>query len=304
MSTRRSFIKQAALVGAGVLLKPTISFGEFQSTDFNQIGIQLYTLRDVLSKDVRGTIAKVAGAGYNHVETFYGYSGQNAAVNFWGLNSKEFRTLLAENNLKTYSGHYQLNDFLTPGKGNDDALKAQIDIAKAVGQEYLVVPVPSKMVIENGGVDDYKFVASQLNKAGELCRKSNLKFGYHNHAWEFKPLENTTGYDILQTETEPEFVKFEIDLFWTVNSGNDPLSLFKKYPGRFEMWHVKDMDKTDRNKFTEVGTGSIDFSKIFEQADTAGLKYFFVEQDKIYSKDPFESIKESCKNIKQMQFKR
>lgn len=317
MQSRRSFIQQAALVAAGLAIQPThlLAGGKSKAIP-SKLGIQLYTLRDELSKDVKGTIAKVAQAGYQQVETFFNYQGANS--NFWGLSTSEFKALLKQHKLTTPSGHYQLSDFLTKGNGDDSALKAQLDISAAAGQEYFVVPIPPLYLWDKYPVpvDDYKFVAAQLNKAGELAKKSNLKMAYHNHFWEFRKLPDgqDTAYDILLKETDPSLVFFELDLFWAEKAGHSPVSLFKKAPGRFPMWHVKDMDKNaskpvpdneavsiqnmqDDIKFAEVGTGSINFKEIFANASTAGVKYLFVEQDKI-TIDPFESISKSAAYVK------
>jgi sugar phosphate isomerase/epimerase len=317
MQTRRSFLQQAALAAAALAIPPAHLFAAGKRSAIpRKLGIQLYTLRDELSKDVKGTIAKVAQAGYQQVETFYSYEG--AGSSFWGLSTAQFNALLKQHNLTTPSGHYQLNDFLTKGKGDDSALKAQLDIAAGAGQEYFVVPIPPLYLWDQYPVpvDDYKFVAAQLNKAGELAKKSGLKVGYHNHFWEFRKLPGgkETAYDILLNETDPALVAFELDLFWAEKAGQTPASLFKKAPGRFPMWHVKDMDKTatasvpdtvgvriqdieNDIKFAEVGTGSINFNEIFANAATAGVKYLFVEQDRI-TIDPFESIRKSAAYVK------
>jgi len=282
----------------------------------SKIGLQLYTLRDALSKDVRGTIGKVAKIGYNHVETFYGYQADQPAK-FWGLTVKELKALLVENKLETHSGHYQLNDFLTVGNGDDKALKNQIEIAAELGQQYLIVPIPPLNIWDKMTNRDFEFMASQLNKAGELCAKSNLKVGYHNHFWEFRTLANgQKGYDILLKGTDPKLVTFEMDLFWIEKSGVDPMTYFKQDPGRFSMWHVKDMDKANTAKITgpgmddkpsmdvlkgisyaEVGTGNIGYTEIFKHQQESGLKYIFVEQD-VIKIDPFVSITESYTYIK------
>lgn len=318
MSSRRIFMQQAGLIAAGLMLNPSDIFSSSRANTVTKIGIQLYTLRDQLTKDVKDTIQKVAKTGYNHVETYYGYSGAKDPAKFWGLSPKELKALLAENKLTTHSGHYQLNDFLTKGNGNDEALKAQLEIAATLGQQYLVVPVPPMNLIGNLTGADFQFMASQLNKAGELAKKSGLKVGYHNHFWEFKQLPDVkgTGYDILLKETDPNLVVLELDIFWAEKSGIDPVALFKAHPGRFAMWHVKDIDKSAASKitgpgedekglkdlmseikFAEVGTGVVDFKKIFANASEAGVKYAFVEQDQI-TIDPFVSIKKSYDYVK------
>ena len=318
MSSRRIFMQQAGLMAAGLMVNPSNIFSRNYGNTLSKIGIQLYTLRDQLTKDVNGTIEKVAKTGYDHVETYYGYKGLQEPVRFWGLAPKALKALLKANNLTSHSGHYQLDDFLTRGNGKADALKAQLDIAAELGQQYLVVPVPPHALIEKLNGADFKYMAAQLNKAGELAQKSGLKIGYHNHFWEFRQLPDSksTGYEILLTETEPALLHFELDIFWAVKAGADPLTLFHKHPGRFAMWHVKDIDKSapakitgpeaDKKpsgeilsniKFAEVGTGTVDFKKIFADASEAGVKYAFVEQDQIYI-DPFQSIQKSYDYVK------
>jgi sugar phosphate isomerase/epimerase len=313
MNSRRLFMQQAGLIAAGLMINPSDIFSRGNANTISKIGIQLYTLRDQLGKDVKGTIGKVAQTGYAHVETYYGYKGPKQADQFWGLDPKGLSALLKANKLPTHSGHYQLDEFLTRGNGKDEALKVQIDIAAELGQEYLVVPVPPHALWDKLTSADFKFMAAQLNKAGELAKKSGLKVGYHNHFWEFRQLADvkTTGYEIMLKETEAALVSFELDLFWAIKAGSDPIALFKKYPGRFAMWHVKDIDKSATAKitggdadhkssmeilptvkFAEVGSGAVDFKTIFADASTAGVKYAFVEQDQI-SIDPFVSIKKS-----------
>ena len=319
MDNRRSFIKKAGLL-SGCLVAANSQMAsamEFLAPGgVNKIGLQLYTLRDALAKNAADTLHKVAGIGYDHVETFYGYT-PGAPTKFWGLTVKELKATLDQNKLKTHSGHYQLNDFLTRGNGNDKALKIQIDIAAELGQQYLVVPIPPLNLWDKMSHLDFEYMAAQLNKAGELCARSNLKVGYHNHFWEFRTLANgQKGYDILLKGTDPALVKFEMDLFWIKKSGVNPQHYFAKDPGRFPMWHVKDMDKTNTATITggamdkkpsmdilktisyaEVGSGSINYREIFKHQKQAGLKYIFVEQD-VIKIDPFASVTKSFNYVK------
>jgi len=319
MDNRRSFLQKAGLL-SGALIAANSQMGSamdlFASKGVDEIGLQLYTVRDALSKDARSTINKVAGIGYNHVETFYGYK-EGAPSQFWGLTVKELKSLLIENKLKTYSGHYQLNDFLTKGNGDDRALKNQIEIAAELDQKYFIVPIPPLDIWDKMTHQDFEFMASQLNKAGELCAKSNLKVGYHNHFWEFRTLDNgQKGYDILLKNTDPSLVTFEMDLFWIEKSGVSPLKYFTQHPGRFSMWHVKDMDKANIANITgpvldkkpsreilsnisyaEVGTGNINYPDIFKHQKASGLKHIFVEQD-VIKIDPFSSIAQSYDYVK------
>jgi len=320
MSTRRTFIKQSGATVVSAMLGGSFLQACSKREQNSTIGLQLYTLREDLEKDPKSTLMKVANIGYGNVETFYNYEQNKGSGKFWGLKTAELKKILDDNNLRSDSGHYALPTFLTLGKGNDQELKEQADIAVNLGQHYLVVPVPPMHTGGNLSLADFQFMAEQLNRGGEYGKSLGLKIGYHNHFWEFRPLnaEGKTGYQILLEETEPDLVAFELDLFWAIKSGADPLQLFSTYPKRFEMWHVKDIDKSKQEviigpaqdtldtgallqniKFAEVGSGAVDFKAIFKQADQAGLKHFFVEQDGIYMENHFESIRISYNYIKQ-----
>lgn len=298
MSNRRNFLQQAGIAAAAAFLSPTaLSSALAAEKASHKVGIQLYTLRDQLQKDVKGTIAKVGQIGYDQVETFYGYAGPNAAPGFWGLDAKAFKSLLKANGLSSPSGHYNVNAFLTKG-GNDEVLKQHIEVAAAVGQKYFVIPSMPHDKTKADSLDNYKEIAAKFNHAAELCKKQGLTLGYHNHNFEFTDLgKGVTPFDVLLKETDPKMVSFELDLFWAVNAGLNPLEMFRLHPGRFKMWHVKDMDKADKSVFTEVGTGSINFKSIFREAKLSGMEYLFVEQD-VIKIDPYQSITKSINYIK------
>jgi sugar phosphate isomerase/epimerase len=292
MISRKNFIKQASLlstvllVSPGCMTKPT--------TSSKKIGLQLYSLREQIVKDVEGVIEKVAKAGYQEVET-YGY---NATDRFWGLNPVDFNSLLKANNLVSPSGHYDLGAFLSKETSEDD-LKRTLDeyteAALAIDQQYLIVPWLAPEM--RASIDDYKYIAEKINRVGEELRKSNLQLGYHNHDFEFEDYNGQNGYDILLTETDKENVIMELDLYWVVRSEKDPVKLFNDHPNRFTLWHVKDMDKLNPDLNTEVGNGSIDFKTIFQNAKLSGLKYLYVEQEN-FAIDPYVSIKTSVDYIK------
>lgn len=285
MNSRRNFIKLAGLAAAGAAIAPSFAFTAPAKT----VGLQLYSLREQLPKDVRGTIVKVAQAGYKEVES-YGYSAKGG---FWGLNAKEFKSLLTENGLTMPSGHYGMDKFMIDG--NAEELKSYIEAANIMGSSYIVIPYLGESVRKTE--DDWKKVATKLNEASVICKAGGLKLGYHNHNFEFEKVGNTTGYEIMLSGTDPKAVQFEMDLYWVVRSGNDPLALFTAHPGRFPMWHVKDMDKADHTINTEVGSGTIDFKSIYKHAKLAGLKHLIMEQEN-FSKDPYVSIKQSADYIK------
>ncbi|MBD0278710.1 MAG: sugar phosphate isomerase/epimerase [Flavisolibacter sp.] len=290
-TSRRAFVKQSSLLAAGAFLKPSV-FGSFKT---KYIGLQLYTVRDAMQKDPAGTLARVAQIGYNSVEAAT-YTGTQK---FYGMTAKEFAALLRKNGLIVPSSHYRLGEEKTNGmpvKGTMlyDWDKA-VDDAAAVGIKYMVCAYLSES--ERGGLDHYKYVAEQLNKAAEKCRKAGIQLCYHNHDFEFAPQNGKLPYDILLNETDKNLVKIELDLYWATKAGHDPITLFNQHPGRFPLWHVKDMDNTAKKAFTEVGNGVIDFKKIFANAEKSGMKYFFVEQD-ITPGSPFDSITKSINYIK------
>ncbi|MGN7811241.1 sugar phosphate isomerase/epimerase family protein [Flavobacterium sp. 22076] len=282
MITRRTFIINTSLTAATVLALPSLAF----SMDKKEIGLQLYTLREELPKNVKAVLEKVAASGYTNVET-YGFSIKDQ---FWGLSPVELKNILDENNLKAVSGHYNLGNFLYDG--NTAELIASIEAAKTLKSEFLTVPWVDEPFRKS--LEDYKKIASRLNEAAKMCADSGLKLAYHNHDFEFQKHDGVTGYEILLNETDKNLVCFELDLYWVVRSGNDPLQLFKENPGRFKMWHVKDMDKQNQALNTEVGSGLIDFKPFFAAAKQAGMVHFFVEQENNFAVNSFQSIKTSC----------
>ena len=278
MIKRRDFIINSGLALGALAIVPSLAF----SAKPKNIGIQLYTLRDEFSKNVKGVLEHVAKTGYKEVET-YGFSSEKG---FFGTSVKDFKKILADNGLKAPSGHYDFSSFIKDN--NTEFLKASIECANELGSEYVVIPWLDESLRSN--LDDYKRIAQKANEAGVLCKQSGLKLAYHNHDFEFKKFGNQTGYDILLNETDKKLVDFELDLYWVVHSGNDPLEMFKANPGRFTMWHVKDMDKSKAEWNTEIGEGSIDFKSIFAEAKLSGMKHFYVEQETNYSPNPMESI--------------
>ncbi|MBP4137526.1 sugar phosphate isomerase/epimerase family protein [Flavobacterium geliluteum] len=278
MVTRRTFIINNSLAATAVLIAPSLAF----TMDKKEIGLQLYTLRKELSNNAKGTLEKVAKAGYTNVET-YGFSIKDQ---FWGLSPIALKQILDSNGLKSVSGHYNLGSFLVDG--NKTELKAAIEAAKILKSEYLTIPWVDEPYRKN--TDDYKKISAALNEAGKMCQNEGLKLAYHNHDFEFENHNGTSGYQILIQETDKQLVYFEMDLYWVVFSGLNPVDLFQQNPGRFSMWHVKDMDKVNRKLNTEIGSGSIDFKSIFMEAKQSGMHHFFVEQENNYNPNPFDSI--------------
>lgn len=257
-----------------------------------KIGIQLYTLRNEINNDVKGTLDRVAKLGFADVETF-GYNGK-----FFGLSASEFKNLLKSLRLTSSSGHYYPAGFFL-NAGWEEKWKATVQDASSIGQKYIVVPWMEETY--RNSIDTYKKLAASLNKAAQHCREQGLILAYHNHDFEFNQMEGQSGYDLLLKETDPS-IKFEMDIYWVRYAGKDPIQLMKDSPGRFPLWHVKDMDKTPKKFFTEVGNGVIDFKKIFTYAKLSGMKHFFVEQD-VSPGPPFASIEKSIGYLKKNIFR-
>ena len=277
MTTRRTFIKQSALFSAAAFVAPSSLLKVNK-----RIGLQLYTLRGDIAKDPKAVIESVAAIGYKEVESF-GYN----AGKYFGMTPKDFAALLKSNGLTHPSSHYMLASL----SGN---WQKAVEDAVAAGQKYMVVAY--LLDTERKSIDDYKKIAAQFNVAAEACKKAGIQFGYHNHDFEFVDMNGQHGYDILLKETDPKLVKFELDLYWASFAGKDPVEMFKEHPGRFPLWHVKDMDNTQKRFFTEVGNGVIDFKKIFAHAKESGMQHYFVEQD-VCPGPPVESIKKSYQYI-------
>src|SRR5207302_1314694 len=234
----------------------------------DRIGLQLYTVRHAMEKDVEGTIARVAAIGYREVE-FAGYFGKSA---------RDVRALLDKNGLSSPASHISLSP---------EQRRAALDAAPVIGHRYLVLAwIPAE---ERHTLDDYKRWAERLNRAGTEAKAAGLQFAYHNHDFEFAPLDGKLPYDVLLAETDPKLVQLEVDLYWITKGGQDPLAYFARWPGRFPMVHVKDSAGPPDHRIVEVGAGKIDFKKIFAQSDQAGIKYYFVEHDE--PADAFASIR-------------
>ncbi|GGI27427.1 TIM barrel protein [Pedobacter mendelii] len=286
MVSRRNFLKTSGMAAAAIYLMPSFAF----AADEKVVGLQLYSLREDLPKDVKGVLEKVALSGFKEVET-YGFSIKDQ---FWGLTPIELKKILDANGLKAVSGHYGLGSYLVDD--NTEELKAAIAAAKVLGSKYVTIPWLSPDLRKNA--DDYKKLVAKINKAGQMCKDAGIRLAYHNHDFEFEKQGDTTGYEILLKGTDKKLVDFELDLYWVVRSGMDPVALFKENPGRFTMWHVKDMDKTKKEWNTEVGQGSINFKAIFAAAKLSGMKHFFIEHETNYKPNPIESVKISCDYVK------
>ena len=283
---RKEFLKTSAAISTGLVLSNSMLSCSPAST--GKYGMQVYTVRNDIAKNVESTFAYVAKAGYKQIE-LYGF---DDVKTYWGKKTpKEVKDILNVNGLVSPSCHYHLKGFMYEGKIDD--WKAAVEASAIIGHEYMIIPwVENKY--RTG--EYFKRLVDLIGKASELTRAAGIKLAYHNHDFEFINFNGTTGYDILLSETDPMDLKFEMDIYWVVRAGKDPVTLFQQNPGRYVMWHVKDMDKITKT-FTEVGSGSIDYQNLFTKDKLSGMKHYFIEQDAIKI-DPYESITRSFQHLK------
>jgi sugar phosphate isomerase/epimerase len=246
------------------------------------IGLQLYTVRGRMERDAAATLREVAAVGYREVET----------AGLFDLSAAQFRSALDAAGLVSPAGHFPI-----------DAVRQQpaatLALARTLGQQWLVVPWLDEA---ERTADGYQRLAEDLNSFGAVARDEGIRAAYHNHDFEFAPLgDGRTGFDVLLAGTDPDLVDIELDLFWAVKGGHDPVALFAAHPGRFALCHVKDMtDIAGSQEMVAVGAGEIDFAGIFARAEQAGLRHYFVEHDN--PPDPIASIRTSFEHLRQLSF--
>jgi sugar phosphate isomerase/epimerase len=274
MPSRRHFIKTSASFALGAYFLP------LRSNIIDKVGVQLYSVRKEMLDDAPGTLKMLAKIGFKELE-----SARSVKGNYYGLAPKEIRKIAADLGMNIRSGHVGIDK---------DWLKS-VDQAAEAGQTYLIC---SSMPSKGQTIENYQKTADIFNKAAEDCKKRNLIFGYHNHEEEFQKVDGQILYDILLERTDPKMVKMEMDLGWLILTGNDPFKYFEKYPDRFPLWHLKDMDRTKKNS-VEFGKGGVDIRELMKNREKSGMKYYFVEQEE-YSVSAFESLTEDFNYLKNL----
>jgi len=273
---RRKFL---GTMTAASVLAPRLSWAA-DSHKIEKIGLQLYTVRDQMKEDFDGTLAKVAGIGYREVE-FAGY---------FDRSPKNVKASLDRAGLVSPSAHFN-SSFL------GDKWPGALESAGVIGQQYVVCSSVEEKLRQQPGA--WPRIAEMFNQAGESARKAGIQFAYHNHSLEFTPVDGKLPYDILLDGTDPNLVKMEMDLYWTVNAGADPLAYFNRYPGRFALVHVKGRDKS--GNMTQVAAdNSIDWKALFAQSEKAGIRHYFVEHDN--PQVPMDSIRASFAYLRDLRF--
>lgn len=260
-------------------------------------GLALYTVRNEMGADLDGTLQQVADAGYKYIEAAGYQDGK-----YYGLTPEEFRKKVEALGMVPLSTHQS--------SATLDNIDEELAAAKEAGFKYFVIPVPpmghfkfdpeTRSLSMSEELDSLVYI---LNTMGKKAKEAGLQLLYHNHNMEFvKNSQGLVPYDYFMENLDPENVKFEMDLYWIVKAGADPVAYFEKYPGRFEIWHVKDMD--DQGRFAPVGNGTIDFGALLAHKDQAGMKYYFVEQDQTFDgMKPLEAIRISHDGLKKFGFK-
>jgi len=309
MTNRRKFLQQSTTFALTGLLLPrmnnVVSF--FERKTKWPVGLQLYTLGNLMTTDPKGTLQKLAAIGYKELESAGSQKG-----NFYGYTPKEFAAMVKEAGMQWRSAHvggapFSIEQIMKMAKTAEDSARIQkmaeqfknmpkmlnlkenyqqlADSAAEGGLTYLVcssIPVSA--------LDEIKTAVDVFSKTGEACKKNGVQFAYHNHTTEFDEVEGHRPFDYILANTDKELVKMELDLAWATKAKQDPVELFKLHPGRFPLWHVKDLDKNTMNP-AEVGTGVVDFKRIFDNAKESGMKYFFVEQDQ--APQPLQNVTNS-----------
>ncbi len=246
--------------------------------DSRPLGIQLYTLRNEMQEDFEGTLARVAELGFKEVEVF----------NLYGRTAKQVRAIHDRHGLVAPSTH----TLIKPLKEN---LPALLDDCQTLGHRYLTVAF--LMPNERKTLDDYRGHIETLQRASEECHKAGVQLAYHNHDFEFVPIDGQVPYDMLIANTTAEQLVLELDLYWISKAGHEPLAYLAKDPSRYPLVHVKDMAKSEAQEDTEVGSGVIDFKSIFASDAASGIQHLLVEQDTIKG-DRWKSVETSLRGLR------
>lgn len=284
---RKEFLSLSSLGFLGISCGVSV-----ENHSSKNLAIQLYTVRNAVSKDVEKTLERLALLGFKNLE-IYGYNGT-----FFGKNRTEFKSILKNTGLKVISSHHRTG---ITDKENGTLLQnwdKTLEDLNFIGSKYAVC---SYLPEAERTIENYQKLPEVLENAGKLSEQNGIQLAYHNHDFEFLKMDDENNfYDFILKNTSSDLVKMELDLYWISKAGLDPLDYFEKYPKRFPLWHVKDM-KSGTKDFTEIGNGTIDFKRIFEAKEKAGLEHWFVEQDSS-DKDIFESISMSTKYIQENRF--
>lgn len=272
---RRDFLRNSSFAAVGLSM-PFLSKANFLDATAGfkipNFGIQLWTVKENMIEDAKGTLAKLASFGFKQIESYEGPQGM-----FWGMGHKGFKSYIDDLGMKIVSSHCDnLTDF---DKKSEEAA--------AIGMKYLICPHkgPQK------SLDNYKAFADEFNVSGKIAKKHGIRFAYHNHDYSFIPMDGQMPQDVMMQGTDPSLVDFEMDIYWVNFANQDPIAWLKKYPNRFKLCHVKDLTKkvNDKQESCVIGTGIIDFKKVLKVGAKYGLESFFVEQEEFTGTNPIDA---------------
>jgi len=280
---RRIFLQQASLASAGLLIGANPLWAK--AKPLANFGVQLYTLRDVLPGNAKDILKQVAGFGYTQIEGYEGAEGL-----WWGLGATNFKRYINDIGLNMVSSHCAW----------DKDLDKKAAEAAEVGLKYLICPYIGKQ----NSLDDYKRFAANFNTAGETCRKHGIKFAYHNHDYTFSAQDGQFPQDILMAGTDAQLVDFEMDMYWVVTAGQDPIACMKKHPNRYKLCHVKDrgtnVSPNVKAESVTLGTGQIDYANALKKARKLGMQYFIVEQEAYTGTTPLKATADNAAYLKKL----
>lgn len=295
--TRRGFLKTSSLALGGTLLFSNELFAAYKRKEI--LGIQLYSVRDDMKKDPAGTLKQLSAMGYRYVE-----HANYIDRKFYGYTAAEFKKRLDGLGMKMLSGHtvFNKNHWDATKKEFTDTWKYTVEDAAIAGQQFVISPWLDESYRKNA--DDLKRYMEVFNQCGELCKKSGMKFGYHNHDFEFSQhLGGMRVYDIILQYTDPALVAQQLDTGNLYNGGATAMETVKKYPGRFELMHVKDEIKSENGneKFesTVLGKGIVNVKEVIDYGrKSGGTTHFIIEQEAYQGKSPLDCAREDFSVMK------
>ena len=289
---RRTFTQQsAAALTLALLPKPVFSMFKTKNYKF---GLQAFTIRDALKKDLVGSLKTVKSLGYEDLE-LYGFNAES--ISYYGHEANEFNNILGDLGLTSSSCHYGFADYLDASKDDlNKYIDACIKGATILDNSYITWPW---MAPEQRTEATFKKLPALLNHIGERITKAGLGFAYHNHGFEFAIYDEKTGYERIINETDASLVKLQLDLYWAVHSSKKtPQELIAMAPDRFVMWHIKDMDKRTRD-YSELGNGAIAYTELLPKLDKSALKFYYLEQGGNFAVNDMQSISDSALYFKE-----
>ncbi|MEN8228758.1 MAG: sugar phosphate isomerase/epimerase [Bacteroidota bacterium] len=292
---RRGFIRTTAASALGMMALSPLGLSSCATADRKSfgVGLQLYSIRDAMEADVPGSLKKVSDLGYKYVELASYSEGK-----FYGHAPAEFRKMVNDLEMEVLSSHTQVE---SAGITLDNA-KIMADAHAELGVQYCIQPWVEEA---DRNIESYKKMIGDLNQVGEIMKNVGIQFGYHNHNFEFDTIDGVTPYyDLFMPEMDADLITMEIDLYWVSKAGQDPVEMFNKYPGRFQLFHMKDMFNEQapyfdvlKDDIAPVGEGVIDFKRILAAKKVAGMKHMFVEDDNQGNGKPFEALESSIHNL-------